>query len=73
MPGTDIDTVHKRRAHYHSSDNNFAFSWPPVPPRQFLAERDKSRDPATATCLIALDSSDALRTPYPAATRAWNA
>ncbi|MDP6951643.1 MAG: cupin domain-containing protein [Alphaproteobacteria bacterium] len=56
------------RARYHSADNNFTFAWPPVPARQFLAERETAFDPACPTELIALDSADALGTPYPATT-----
>jgi gentisate 1,2-dioxygenase len=56
------------RARYHSADNNFTFAWPPVPARQFLAERNAAFDPACPTGLIALDCADALGTPYPATT-----
>ncbi len=56
------------RARYHSADNNFTFAWPPVPARQFLAERDSAFDPGCLTGLIALDCSDVLDTPYPATT-----
>lgn len=61
-------SVYASRARYHSSDNNFTFSWPPVPARQFLAERDRAFDPRTPTGLIPLDASDDLATPYPATT-----
>ena len=62
------DSVYARRARYHSADNNFDFSWPPVPARQFLAERDRAFDAAMPTGLIALDAADALGTGYPATT-----
>ena len=56
------------RARYHSADNNFTFAWPPVPARQFVAERDAAFDPTTPTGLIALDCADAMATAYPATT-----
>ncbi|MEO5861699.1 MAG: cupin domain-containing protein [Burkholderiales bacterium] len=65
-----FDTPYARRARYFSDDNGFTFRWPPVPVRQFLTERDRAFDASTATGLIALDSSDALGTPYPATTPA---
>ncbi|HUF22415.1 MAG TPA: cupin domain-containing protein, partial [Burkholderiales bacterium] len=43
-------------------------SLPPVPARQFLAERDLAFDPETPTAMIALEASDALNTAYPATT-----
>jgi len=57
-----------REALYYDPANAFDFRWPPVPRRQFLAERDRAFDPVTATGLIALDASDVLETPYPATT-----
>ncbi len=65
-----LDTPYTRRARYFSDDNGFAFRWPPVPVRQFLSARDRAFDPNTPTGMIALDSSDALGTPYPATTPA---
>lgn len=56
------------RARYFSADNGFLFRWPDVPVRQFRAERDRAFDPNSATGLVALDSSDALGTAYPATT-----
>jgi len=61
-------TAFTRRARYYSSDNNFDFAWPPVPVRQFLAERDRAFDPAAPTGVIPLDASDALGTVYRATT-----
>ena len=66
----NVDTPYTGRARYFSDDNGFDFRWPPVPVRQFLAERDRAFDPATPTGMIALDSSDALGTPFPATTPA---
>jgi gentisate 1,2-dioxygenase len=62
------DSIYARRARYHSADNNFDFSWPPVPARQFLAERDRAFDAAGPSGLIALDAADDLGTAYPATT-----
>lgn len=64
------DTPYTRRARYFSDDNGFTFRWPPLPVRQFLAERDRAFDPNTPTGMIALDSADALGTSYPATTPA---
>ena len=64
------DTPYTRRARYFSDDNGVTFRWSPVPVRQFLAERDRAFDPTTPTGMIALDTSDALGTPFPATTPA---
>jgi gentisate 1,2-dioxygenase len=56
------------RARYCTSENPFVFSLPPVPARQFLAERDRAFDTATPTSTIALDASADLASPYPATT-----
>jgi gentisate 1,2-dioxygenase len=56
------------RARYHDPENFFAFKWPAVPRRQFLAERDQAFDPQVATSEVLLDSSDVLATAYPATT-----
>lgn len=61
-------TPFQRRARYVANENGFAFSLPPVPPRQFLAERDRAFDPGCPTGMIALDIADALGTAYPATT-----
>src|SRR5512145_111489 len=61
-------TPYTRRARYHCAENGFTFTWPPVPARQFLAERDRAFDPRTPTGLIALDIAADLGTPYPATT-----
>jgi gentisate 1,2-dioxygenase len=61
-------TPYARRARYHTSENPFTFAWPPVPVRQFLAERDRAFDPASPTGEIALDASGDLGTRYPATT-----
>jgi gentisate 1,2-dioxygenase len=62
------ETTYTRRAIYHSAENGFAFAWPPVPVRQFLAERDLAFAAKTPTGDILLDASDDLGTPYPATT-----
>ena len=67
-PQADSATPYTRRARYHCAENGFAFAWPAVPVRQFLAERDRAFDKATPTGLIVLDSSSALGTAYPATT-----
>lgn len=59
---------HTSEALYYDPANAFDFQWPPVPRRQFLAERDRAFDSKTPTGLIPLDASDALETPYPATT-----
>ena len=61
-------TTPRDRARYMTPSNGFAFSWPPVPARQFLAERDRAFDQATSTGEILLDTSTDLGTPYPATT-----
>lgn len=61
-------TPFQRRARYIANENGFAFTLPPVPPRQFLVERDRAFDPAGPTGMIALDCADALGTAYPATT-----
>jgi gentisate 1,2-dioxygenase len=66
--GSENQTPYTRRARYFSDENGFTFRWPAVPARQFLAERDRAFDAATPTRMIALDSSDALGTPYLATT-----
>lgn len=64
----NVDSTPASRARYHDPENFFAFQWPPVPRRQFLAERDAAFDADVATCEIELDSSDVLETPFPATT-----
>jgi len=63
-----LETPYARRARYNCAENGFAFAWPPVPARQFLAERDEAFDPKTPSGAITLDSSAALTTAYPATT-----
>jgi gentisate 1,2-dioxygenase len=63
-----IGATPRERARYMTPDNGFAFSWPPVPARQFLAERDRAFDADTPTGEIPLDVSTELGTPYPATT-----
>jgi gentisate 1,2-dioxygenase len=63
----DQDT-YASRARYLINENGFAFSWPAVPMRQFLAERDRAFSAECPTGLIALDSSADLHTQYPATT-----
>jgi gentisate 1,2-dioxygenase len=62
------ETPYTRRARYLTDENGFAFSWPAVPVRQFLAERDRAYSPESPTGLIALDISADLCTTYPATT-----
>lgn len=64
----DTDDTPQQRARYCTSDNPFRFSYPAVPMRQFLAERDRACDPGTPTSAIALDASTDLATPYAATT-----
>jgi gentisate 1,2-dioxygenase len=64
----DQQTSFARRARYLTNENGFAFSWPAVPIRQFLAERDRAFDAGSATGLIELDISADLSTKYPATT-----
>lgn len=59
-PSRQLDTMFTRRARYRSGENGFDFTWPDVPIRQFLAERDRAFDAAASTGLIVLDSSDVL-------------
>lgn len=63
-----LETAPMRRARYHTSENPFTFSWPPVTARQFLTERDRAFDVHGATGSIELDASDLLGTRYPATT-----
>lgn len=67
-PARRADTPYTRRARYFDSSNAFALKYPPVPCHQFLAERDRAFDPATATAVIALDLSDRLGTDFAATT-----
>jgi gentisate 1,2-dioxygenase len=67
-PRVDAGTPYTRRARYHCAENGFTFTWPAVPARQFLAERDRAFDPGTPTGLIPLDISGDLGTAYPATT-----
>jgi gentisate 1,2-dioxygenase len=60
--------AYSRRARYLTNENGFAFSWPAVPVRQFLDERDRAFAADTATGLIVLDISADLCTAYPATT-----
>jgi len=56
------------RARYYDPENFFAFRWPDVPRRQFLAERDRAYAEDAPTGEILLDTSDVLQTPYPVTT-----
>ena len=64
----DRETPYARRARYLTDENGFAFSWPAVPMRQFLAERDRAFDAGSPTGLVALDICADLCTTYPATT-----
>lgn len=57
-----------QRARYVCNENGFAFSYPQVPARQFLAERDRALDPGSATGAVELDASNALGTSQAATT-----
>lgn len=59
---------HTRQALYYDPANAFDFRWPPVPRRQFLAERERAFDAESPTGLVALDASDSLETRYRATT-----
>ena len=56
------------RSKLYDPDNFFAFGWPAIPRRQFVAERDRALAGDAPSGEIALDASDALETPYPATT-----
>jgi gentisate 1,2-dioxygenase len=60
--------VYAQRARYVCNENGFDFSYPPVPTRQFLAEREQAFDEHAASGLVELDASDALGTAYAATT-----
>lgn len=62
------ETSYSQRARYHSSENNFDFSWPAVPAHQFIAERDHALAPDTPTELIPLDLGAELGLDYAATT-----
>jgi len=64
----EAETPYARRARYHTARNPFTFALPPVPMRQFLAERDRAFDPQTPTGLVPLDASRDLGLSYPATT-----
>ncbi len=66
----DDQSSYEQRARYVCNENGFAFSYPPVPVRQFKAEHDRAVDPGEPTGSILLDASDALATAYPATTPA---
>ena len=68
--GPETGSPYVWRARYFSDDNGFMFRWPPVPARQFLAERDRAFAQNTPTGMIALDASSDLGTAYPATTPA---
>lgn len=66
-PGGPAQTP-QSRARFCTSENPFRFTYPAVPARQFLAERDQAFDPAAPTSTVALDAAADLGTPYPATT-----
>ena len=68
LANLDMQTVYARRARFHTAENGFTFSWPPVPARQFLAERDRAFDPSTPSGAIPLDASETLGIAYVATT-----
>ncbi|MEO8038565.1 MAG: cupin domain-containing protein [Betaproteobacteria bacterium] len=67
-PQTDSQNAFTRRARYHIAENGFALTFPPVPARKFVRERDAAFAAQTPTGAIALDTSDVLGTKYPATT-----
>lgn len=56
------------RARFISVEEGFNIKRPVLAPRSFAAERAQALDPKTPTGVILLDSSDILRTPFPATT-----
>jgi gentisate 1,2-dioxygenase len=64
----DNQGVYERRAKFISNENGFAFSFPPVPVRQFREEQARAFDPAARSGAIMLDASQALASNYPATT-----
>lgn len=60
------ESAYTRRARFFDSETGFNLAKPPVPCRQFVAERDLARDPATGTALITLDQSADMDIPFPA-------
>lgn len=64
----ESQTPYANRARYLTDENGFAFSWPAVPIKQFLAERDRALAEDAQSGLIALDISGDLGTAYPATT-----
>jgi hypothetical protein len=63
-----VTADYRGQALYYDPANAFDFRWPPVPRRQFLAEREQAFATAAPSGLVPLDASDALETPYPATT-----
>ena len=59
---------YEERARYVCNENGFAFSYPPVPVRQFVAERDRAFDASGPSGAIPLDASDAMGMNYRATT-----
>jgi gentisate 1,2-dioxygenase len=60
--------VYEQRARYICNENGFDFSYPPVPTRQFLAERDRAFGQDTVSGMVELDASGVLGTAYAATT-----
>lgn len=65
---TTSESVFEQRARYICNENGFTFSYPPVPVRQFLAERGRAFEKNAASGVVELDASDVLGTAYPATT-----
>jgi len=68
LKSSDVAGDYTSQALYYDPANAFDFRWPPMPRRQFLAEREQAFDPAAPSGVVPLDASDALETPYPATT-----
>ena len=67
-PPSTAESPYTARARYFDSGNAFALKYPPIPCHQFLAERDRALDPATATGVIPLDLSEPMAMDGPATT-----
>ena len=65
---SETTPAYEQRARYVCNENGFAFTYPPVPARQFLAERDKVFDQNSISGIVDLDASGVLGTSYAATT-----
>jgi gentisate 1,2-dioxygenase len=67
-PSSTAESAYTARARYFDSGNAFALKYPPIPCHQFLAERDRALDPASASGVIPLDLSAPMAMDGPATT-----